>query len=1175
MRYIIFILTVVAMTLWQVIIPEATTNIISNPSFEANTTGWTAVAGGILTRDTTEQAVGLYSGKYVPAANTGDGVYFAVTLVATTNYTFGVSVFGVNNIPYQIYIYDATAPVILGTVVDFIGDGTWKRHVVTAKTGANTSHRVYVIKDGSADTTAFYVDAAQLEAKSYPTTYCDGDQPGCIWVAGIGTSTSIRDAQSTAGGRVEDLGREKYPRIRYGLGVGTPPVEIISTSPGQGDGGDYQTSIFKPRQFQLVGMIEGKGGTNILARKDYHHKRKNLIQAFNPHGVSPKQPRGLRHRVDGNSVEIRANYETGLQRQKAPLKFNTEAFSLGLKAEDPFWRAAMGVVNEDNGAMGIQGQGALSLTVQQAVANADFILEKDSDGAWGAMGTGLAVPTISGVTFFTKITNSKFDGLLYVCGVFTFTPRGGGTVQDLATWDGAVWGTVGGLTAANVVWDFVFNDSNGDLYIAGTFTTITGPTVAANSVAKWDGSSWTALGTGITGGAADVRAIAIDSSSNIYVGGSFTTAGGGGAANIAMWNGAAWSALTTGTNGVVRGLAVDSNDNLYVVGDFTTAGGVTVNNIAMWDGAAWSHLDNGVDTPDLGRSVDIDANDNVYFGGRFTDINAITMNNIAKWDGADWTALGTGTSDTVQEVNILEEELYIGGDFNTANGVTVNRIAKWTGTTFQAFDTGISTAGGDTVSSTGIDNIGMVYIGGLFTTPFAGISKWDGNSWKSIHRPMRDILQATDGKIYVAGGFINAGGVANGDYIAYWNPSTEAWVALGTGADGPALAIAEAPNGDIYIGGAFTLVGGVANTTGIAFWDVSGSVWTALSTGTTGTVFSLAFSPDGDLYIGGLFEDLGGVADTQNLAKWDGSAFVALSAEPNNAVNTLVFDQAGKLWLGGAFTTINATTYDYIAKYDPDTDTFSVLEVGTNGFVNDMDFGPDGNLYLVGTFTQAGSVSANRIAYWNGTKFIPLGTGFNNVGYAVDIDSDGQVFAGGAFTTAGGVTLPDKVAKWTGSVWVSLDVDLPGSAAIEAILVTNTGMFLGFDTSGSAAAIGTDTASYQGDAHGFPVITVIGPGQLYQLSNVTDGKDIYFDILLEAGETVVLDLRPGVKTFTSTFRGSVDDLILEGSDLESFILLPGDNIISLFNGDNTATAFMLWNERFQSFDGVVYLPIVN
>ena len=59
---------------------------------------------------------------------------------------------------------------------------------------------------------------------------------------------------------------------------------------------------------------------------------------------------------------------------------------------------------------------------------------------------------------------------------------------------------------------------------------------------------------------------------DLYAGGGFTTAGGSAAHYIAKWNGSSWSALGSGMNGWVSALAVLGSD-LYVGGDFTTAGG--------------------------------------------------------------------------------------------------------------------------------------------------------------------------------------------------------------------------------------------------------------------------------------------------------------------------------------------------------------------------------------------------------------------------------------------------------------------------------------------------------------------------------------------------------------------------------------------------------------------------
>jgi len=116
-------------------------------------------------------------------------------------------------------------------------------------------------------------------------------------------------------------------------------------------------------------------------------------------------------------------------------------------------------------------------------------------------------------------------------------------------------------------WAYVITVSGTDVYVGGTFTQA--GSVSANYIARWNGSSWSALGSGLND---EVYSIAV-SGTDVYVGGKFTQAGGVSANHIAKWNGSSWSALSFGMNGYVYALAM-TNGNLYAGGDFTAAGAV-------------------------------------------------------------------------------------------------------------------------------------------------------------------------------------------------------------------------------------------------------------------------------------------------------------------------------------------------------------------------------------------------------------------------------------------------------------------------------------------------------------------------------------------------------------------------------------------------------------------------
>jgi len=207
---------------WSIIIPETTTNLVTNPSIYTDATGFTAV-GGAIVRDTTFMRREIACLKITPTSGVNDGAYYGtVSLTSGTTYTFSVDILGVNGEPYKIWFGDTSA-VLKGTATTFTAIGDWERQEVTWACNSTASYRLYVTKNNDNNTSNFYIDGLQCEAKSYATTYCDGNQEGCKWIGAEHASTSTRDAQSRAGGRL-------YNFDDYGFyiddmpGIGMPPI---------------------------------------------------------------------------------------------------------------------------------------------------------------------------------------------------------------------------------------------------------------------------------------------------------------------------------------------------------------------------------------------------------------------------------------------------------------------------------------------------------------------------------------------------------------------------------------------------------------------------------------------------------------------------------------------------------------------------------------------------------------------------------------------------------------------------------------------------------------------------------------------------------------------------------------------------------------------------------------
>ncbi len=217
------------------------------------------------------------------------------------------------------------------------------------------------------------------------------------------------------------------------------------------------------------------------------------------------------------------------------------------------------------------------------------------DGAaWSPLGTGLNNSPLAMVDF-----DDGSGPALYVGG--QFTTAGGVTVNRIARWDGAAWSPLGSGMSSEVRALAVYDDGSGPaLYAGGTFTTAGG--AAISRIAKWSGSDWLPLNSGLggtTNASVDAMIVFDDGTgSALYVAGAFTTDGVTTLNRIAKWNGEQWSPLGAGLSSTVLALAefdegFGEGSQLYVGGSFSTAGNQSANRIAKWNGVRWTPLGEG------------------------------------------------------------------------------------------------------------------------------------------------------------------------------------------------------------------------------------------------------------------------------------------------------------------------------------------------------------------------------------------------------------------------------------------------------------------------------------------------------------------------------------------------------------------------------------------------------
>lgn len=645
------------------------------------------------------------------------------------------------------------------------------------------------------------------------------------------------------------------------------------------------------------------------------------------------------------------------------------------------------------------------------------------------------------------------------------------------------WISLGGISSvAGEVYSMVLHD--GSLYVGGIFLEV--GELEASCIARWDGTSWSALGQGVNG---LVHAMVVHDST-LYIGGEFSEAGGNTARNLAAWDigTSTWSEVGGGVNSAV--FALHYEGGLIVGGQFSEAGGNTAHNIAKWDGTSWSTYHD--DPIELGivYSMAMFGGDLVAGGEFGGDFNV----GVSRWDGTAWQPLGGGVGGSIPYVRAMTVStdglsLYAGGDFVTAGGNSAARIARWDGTAWSALGSGLgsrvralawqganllaagnfSTAGSQHASKlaqwdgsswtpvmpaeslnhevyalavSGSD----IFLGGNFTQATSiysqGLVRWDGSALSrmagtGLNNEVFAVLVAGS-DIYFGGLFTNAGSmIAN--KVVKWDGST--WSPLGAGIGSGQVSALARIGSDIYAAGTFSTAGGVSANR-VAKWD--GSAWSALGSGALGPVNALAVMGT-DLFVGGAFSSAGGVTGTGRVARWDGTAWHALNSGLNgtSGVNAMLV-KGTDLYVAGLIIDNDAAApanLRGVARWDGTAWHALAGGVGTAyALASDGD-----DLLVGGGFTQANNntVVVNNIARWNGSAWSALGTGVNGRVQAIAVHSTG-IYAGGVFTQAGG-SPANRIARWDGSSWSALGSGIPGGgvAEVNALAVTGDNLFVG------------------------------------------------------------------------------------------------------------------------------------
>ncbi|MEK6701549.1 MAG: immunoglobulin domain-containing protein [Planctomycetota bacterium] len=437
---------------------------------------------------------------------------------------------------------------------------------------------------------------------------------------------------------------------------------------------------------------------------------------------------------------------------------------------------------------------------------------------WSPMGDGLSQATPQ-VNHITEMPN----GYVLACGNFGYTHT---SMENMSVWDGSTWSLYNG-GVRGTMHDLV-RLPNGDVFVGGQFTEIGAyltpagdAAIGAENIAKWNGSSWEALGTGFVGGCGPLLQLP---NGDVLAGG--TLAGSSPGFHIVRKSGAQWSPFVAATGdpylpSTVGLMTLGPSGDLYVVCD---------ERILRLTESGWVRIGAGL-TGIFGAMAFL-ANHDIVVGGNLT-LPGGTRVPVARWNGATWAPMPGLTTPltTLRALGHLPNgDLIAGGQFSMQGGDANQGIARWNGTAWVPF---ASPYPGGTALFTSLKLLpsGNLLATAQLTPPSFGsneyVLRWNGSAWTiypgAFSTSIYDVDELPNGDVIAGGTFQPFGGVPL-RYLALWNGSS--WNAIAGGVElaggGGVGSFLNLANGDLMVAGGFSTAGGHV-TSSVATWRVGES----------------------------------------------------------------------------------------------------------------------------------------------------------------------------------------------------------------------------------------------------------------------------------------------------------------------------------------------------------------
>lgn len=710
-------------------------------------------------------------------------------------------------------------------------------------------------------------------------------------------------------------------------GSGMAPVNNQRVPYGLSDGALYQNTIVQERVVQLACVVTGS------TLQAVHQVRKKIIADINNKALN-NGTFILRYSGAGTSIDIPVRYDGGLEGNA--LDGLVEKFVIRLLAVQPFWQGT--------------AQQSLTLASSQTLTSGGYLAYRTSALVW----TAFAASGAPGAVIQHMVVTPDASTVYVATGV------------DVYKYTAATWSKIGTFDAA--VKCLAIGRNGTTLYAGGLFTTTAAPSTggAMIMVAKYSsGVAWVAMAGLTVPGASGVLALAADSRDYLYAGGTFTTAAGVACKGIARWTGAAWAKATNiPFSADVSALAIDASDNVYYAGTASVDATKNVEYLIVGGGGAGGG--NGYNGGGGGGgkvqastfAALIGNSYSVVVGGAGVGSSAFGITGTAGSAGS--TSGGASGSGNAGGAYTPTDGGGGGGGDSAVGGASaatlggaggIGTLSSITGTPAYyggggggsgTISGGAGGNGGGGKGGTGGNGV-AVGTSGTANTGGGGGGAYNsglvggGGSGVVVIRYPTGTTLATGGAITYANGYTIHTFTSNDNFVLSSSVSkyTSSFVsssALGGAFGSTVNGLAISPNGNLYAGGAFTTAGGNAANR-IAVWN--GTTWAAVGSGFgDGTVSSIAFEADGTPHVAGSFTLSNSIA-CNYAAVYVGGAGAKWIQEycikPPSACTAVVIDKNGQLYLSGYSSTTPTIAGSTSVANTGDFDSGALITIARSG----------------------------------------------------------------------------------------------------------------------------------------------------------------------------------------------------------------------------------------------------